>query len=167
MMLYDCGLQTVGYLPHLQSDIDLLSEWRTPQQSFLILPELTKLFAGFEIFSKHGPIHAVDPSTMIPICLDNEYGENIFLVQFFDDDSRVIRRAPVTRNMVLEEIKPILDAGTKPILFTAMRDPYDAAISPFSDRIALERTIGFLTEGDAILAQVIAETRRMDEQAAV
>ncbi len=167
-MLHDAGLQTVGYLPHTETDIDLLASWAVPTGCFLILPELTSFNASFEIFSKAAPLRSnspvppgypVDPSTMIPICLDQEYG-NLFLVEFFDNDCKVIRRAPTETSVVLEEIKPILEVGAKPILFTLMRDPFDAAFEPFTKRIALERTVGFLTEGDAILAQVIAESRR-------
>ena len=151
--------KVVAYLPYTEGDHRFLRNNGIHVDRFFVLPEIVDFAAPhqFEMFARYGEESFVVPAAqMIPICLDKNY-DGLFLVQFFSDQSVVIAEAPATTHEVLQELQPLLEGGCNPILFTLMRDPYDAKMDQLAQRIALERTVGFRKDDDAVLAQVIAE----------
>ncbi len=155
------GPYVVAYLPYTDADRTFLAikglEWERFYTMFEVVA-YDELFQ-FEVFSRYGSNSFMVPAgEMIPICRYDEYGK-LFLVQFFSDSSRTIR-GPATTEEVLDDLKPLLDSGCRPILFTKQVYPVDSTMDPLALRIALERTVGFHKEDDAVLAQVIAEGRK-------
>lgn len=153
------GVRVVGYLPHQTDDRVFLAANSLDPDRFYLLPDPVEIGEHFEVFTRTGNVFEVRTDRMIPICLDDHYGD-LFLVKYFADDSRVIRQAPVSVEIVLEEIKPVLQAGCVPLLFT--KTQYEPSMDPFAMRLVLERMVGFRTEGDAVLAQIIAENQNRD-----
>lgn len=154
--------KVVAFLPHTVEDLSFLRHNGIEHDRFFLLSELAEFEAphSFEMFTRYGEGSLlVEADKMIPICLDEKF-YGLFLVTFFDSKSPIIVEAPASTKQVLEEIKPLLDGGCRPVLFTKMRDPYDASLDQLAQKIILERTIGFCTEDDAVLAQVIAEGRK-------
>lgn len=156
------GPHVIAYLPHTEDDRTLLSLKGLEHDRFFVLPDQIDFdpLYQFEVFSRYGATSFFMPAgEMIPICRDEEYGD-LFTVSFFADNSPIIYDAPTTAIQVIRELQPLIQSGCVPFLFTKMSYPFGPSMEPLAPKIALERTVGFIKEDDAILAQVIAEGRK-------